>query len=180
MKEMSGLPPQQLAMKRKNKLWRKKNVDFADNKTIVNEVVRNSVIKKRINYDLLNGKVHMSDLELILNPEGIQAGYIPDQIQHYPIINSKLNVLRGEESRRIFDYKVVITNPTSISEIENTKKEELFARLQQAIANTAQSEEEFNTELEKINEYFTYEWQDARELRGNYLLNHYSFLKNHF
>lgn len=174
MKEMSGLPPQQLSMKRKNKLWRKKNVDFADNKTIVNEVVRNSVIKKRINYDLLNGKLHMSDLELILNPEGIQAGYIPDQIQHYPIINSKLNVLRGEESRRIFDYKVVVTNPTSISEIENNKKEELFARLQQAIANTAQSEEEFNAELEKINEYFTYEWQDARELRGNYLLNHYS------
>lgn len=174
MKEMSGLPPQQLSMKRKNKLWRKKNVDFADNKTIVNEVVRNSVIKKRINYDLLNGKLHMSDLELILNPEGIQAGYIPDQIQHYPIINSKLNVLRGEESRRIFDYKVVVTNPTSLSEIENTKKEELFARLQQSIANTAQSEEEFNAELEKINEYFTYEWQDARELRGNYLLNHYS------
>jgi hypothetical protein len=59
-------------------------------------------------------------------------------------MNSKLDVLKGEESKRVFDYKVIITNPNAISEIENNKKEELFARLQQMVANTAQSEEEFN------------------------------------
>jgi len=64
----------------------------------------------------------MSDLELVLNPENIRAGYVPDKIQHYPIINSKLNVLRGEESKRLFDFKVVVTNPNAISEIEETKK----------------------------------------------------------
>jgi len=71
---------------------------------------------------LLNGTIHMSDLELVLNPENIRAGYVPDKIQHYPIINSKLNVLRGEESKRLFDFKVVVTNPNAISEIEETKK----------------------------------------------------------
>ena len=59
---------------------------------------------------------------MILNPEKIQAGFIPDRIQHYPIMNSKLNVLRGEEGRRAFDCRVVITNPNAISEIENNKK----------------------------------------------------------
>lgn len=38
-------------------------------------------------------------MQLVLNPDNIEAGYIPDNIQHYPIINSKLNVLRGEESK---------------------------------------------------------------------------------
>jgi len=64
----------------------------------------------------------MSDLELVLNPENVRAGYVPDKIQHYPIINSKLNVLRGEESKRLFDFKVVVTNPNAISEIEENKK----------------------------------------------------------
>ena len=173
--EFINLPPQRLPFNRKNNKWRKKHLDWADNKSFSNyNLVRKTVKHKKINYDLLNGILHMQDLELILNPENVVASYIPDKIQHYPIMNSKLNVLRGEESKRIFDYKVVITNPNAVSEIENTKKEELLARLQQLVADTSQSEEEFNSELEKLNDYYTYEWQDAREIRANNLLNHYA------
>ena len=174
MSEFINLPPQQLPFHRKTKKWRKQIVDWADSKTFFNySPVRNSVIHKKINYDLLNGKLHMQDLEIVINPENQSAGFIPDKIQHYPIMNSKLNVLRGEESKRVFDFRVIITNPNSISEIENAKKEELLQRLQQMMANSAQSEEEFNQELEKLNDYFTYEWQDYREIRANALLNHY-------
>ena len=174
MSEFINLPPQQLPFHRKTKKWRKQIVDWADSKTFFNySTVRNSVIHKKINYDLLNGKLHMQDLEMVINPENQSAGFIPDKIQHYPIMNSKLNVLRGEETKRVFDFRVIITNPNSISEIENAKKEELLQRLQQMMANSAQSEEEFNQELEKLNDYFTYEWQDYREIRANALLNHY-------
>lgn len=174
MSELINLPPQQLPFNRKNKKWRKAHLDWADSKTFFNySLVRKSVIHKKINYDLLNGKLHMTDLELVLNPEHIKAGFIPDRIQHYPIMNSKLNVLRGEESKRVFDFKVVITNPNAISEIENNKKEELFQRLQQLISDTSKSEEEFNQELEKLNDYYSYEWQDIREIRANALINHY-------
>lgn len=172
--EMINLPPQQLPFNKKNKAWRKKHLDWADSKTFFNySLVRKSVIHKKINYDLLNGKLHMSDLEVILNPEKLQAGFIPDRIQHYPIMNSKLNVLRGEESKRVFDFKVVVTNPNAITEIENNKKQELLQKLQEWVSNTSQSEEEANQELEKINDYYTYEWQDMREIRANALLNHY-------
>lgn len=174
MSKIISLPAQQLPFHKKTKEWRKQIVDWADNKTFFNySPVRNSVIHKKINYDLLNGKLHMKDLELVINPENQTAGFIPNKIQHYPIMNSKLYVLRGEESKRIFDFKVIITNPNSISEIENAKKEELFARLQQLLSDTAQSEEEFNQELEKLNDQYTYQWQDHREIRANALLNHY-------
>lgn len=116
----------------------------------------------------------MSDMEVVLNPEGIKAGFIPDRIQHYPIMNSKLNILRGEESKRVFDYKVIVTNPNAISEIEDNKKNELLQRLRTLIADTSISEEEFNQELEKLNYYYTYEWQDFREIRANALINHYT------
>ena len=172
--EMINLPPQQLPFSRKNKAWRKKHLDWAESKTFFNySLVRKSVIHKKINYDLLLGKLHMDDLQMVLNPDSLEAGFIPETIQHYPIMNSKLNVLRGEESKRIFDFRVVITNPNAITEIENNKKQELLARLQEMVANTAQSEEEFSQELDKLNDYYTYEWQDMREVRANALLNHY-------
>ena len=174
MSDYIQFPPQQLSFSKKNKAWRKKHCDWADSKSLFNySLVRNSVIHKKINYDLLNGKLHMDDLMTVINPENIQAGFIPTKIQHYPIMNSKLGVLRGEEAKRVFDYRVVITNPNAISEIENNKKEELFQRIQSLLAESSQSEEEFNAELEKLNQYYTYEWQDLREIRANAILNHY-------
>lgn len=175
MSEFVNLPPQQLSFKQKTKKWRKQVMDWGDSKTFFNyTLVRKSVIHKKINYDLLNGKLHMTDLELILNPDEIRAGFIPDRIQHYPIMNSKLHVLEGEESKRTFDWRVVVTNPTAISEIENNKRDALISSLTQVISNQDLSEEEYNKELEKINDYYTYEWQDMREIRANALLNHYT------
>lgn len=175
MSDFIQFPKQQLPFNKKTKKWRKQCVDWGSQRTFFNySLVRKTVIHKKINYDLLNGRLHMSDMELILNPDNIKAGFIPDRIQHYPIMSSKLDVLRGEESKRVFDYRVIVTNPNAVSEIEENKKQEIFQRLQQLISDTSQSEEEFNQELEKLNDYYTYEWQDMREVRANYLLNHYT------
>jgi hypothetical protein len=175
MSNIYAFPRQQMSYNSKNKAWRKKCIDWADNKTFLNSsLVRSTVRHKQINYDLLNGKIHMEDMQSVINPDNQTASFIPEKIPHYPIMNSKLNVLRGEELSRIFDYRVVITNPNAISEIEENKKQQLFASLQQLIANTAQSEEEFNAELEKLNEYYNYEWQDYKEIAGNSFINHYS------
>lgn len=174
MADSINFPRQALPYSKKTKQWAKDCLLWANQKTFFNyNLVRKSVIHKKINYDLVNGKLHMSDLQMILNPDHINDGFIPDKIQHYPMINSKLNVLRGEENKRVFDYKVIVTNPTSISEIENNKKDELFAKLNQLIQDSSLTEEQFNSELEKLNYYYTYEWQDLREFRANALLNHY-------
>lgn len=207
-------PAQQLPYSKKGKEWRRQHLDWADTKSFFNYgLVRNSAIHKKINYDLVNGKLHMKDIAMTINPDHIQANYIPDKIQHYPIINTKLNVLRGEESKRVFDYRVIVTNPTSISEIETKKKDEVyeavlnlireqnqdlqqqiqFEQMQQQQAEQSgmqqtqpqqqpaqqpqepsEAEQKFNKKLERINQYFTYEWQDIREMRANALINHYS------
>ena len=171
---IGGFPPQQMSFTKKNKAWRKRCVDFGDDHSLLHHhLTRKSVFTMKINYDLVNGKLHMEDMKLLLNPYSIDASFIPDTIQHYPIINSKIQVLKGEESKRLFDFKVIVTNPNAISEIEKEKNDEVNARLQELMANTAQSEEEFNQELEKISDFFQYEYQDKREIRANYLINHY-------
>jgi len=172
---LGGFPSQQLSFRAKNKTWRKKVVDFADKHSFMHyHVTRKSVKAMQINYDLLRDKIHMDDLALVVNPFHTEASYIPDNIQHYPIINSKLEVLKGEESRRLFDYRVVITNPSAISEMEKEKNELVNQRLQELIMDTSQSEEDFQKELQKQSDYFTYEYQDKREIRANLVLNHYS------
>ena len=172
--EFANFPRQMLPFSQKTKKWRKDCVLWGNNKTFFNySLVRKSVIHKQINYNLLRGKINMEDMQLILNPDDLKAGFIPDRIQHYPIIQSKLNLLRGEESKRVFDYRVIVTNPLAISEIETNKKQELLQRLQEEVSDTSQSEEDFNEKLEKLNDYYTYEWQDLKEIRANALLNHY-------
>lgn len=171
---LGGFPSQQVPFSKKGKKFRKACVDFGDNHSLMHyHVTRKSVFTMKINYDLVNGKIHMADLKALLNPYNIDASFIPENIQHYPIINSKLEVLRGEESKRLFDFRVVVTNPNAISEMEEEKNAQVNEMLQKLIADESQSEEEFNDELEKMADYFTYEYQDKREVRGNLLLNHY-------
>ena len=159
---------------KKTKTWRKACVNAGADKNIMSySPIRKSTMHKGINYQLLDGKLHMKDLELIVNPNNQNASFIPDKIQHYSIMNSKLNVLRGEESKRVFDFRVVVTNPNAISEIENNKKNELIASLTKAIEDTSVSEEEYMNRMQKINDYYSTEWQDLREVRANALLNHY-------
>lgn len=171
---IGGFPPQQLSFNRKNKSWRKKNVDFGDSHSILNyHLARKSVYQMKIDYDLINGKIHMEDMKRYVNPYDLDASFIPDSVQHYPTINSKLEVLRGEETDRVFDYRVVVTNPNAISEMEEAKNKQVNEKLQALISDEQQDENQFNRELENLSDYFQYEYQDKREQRANELLNHY-------
>ena len=169
-----GFPRQQLPFSSKTKAWRRRCVDWGADRSIGDDnPIRKSMYHKMINYDLLNGKTHIEDMMNVINPDRIDASYIPSSIQHYPIMNSKLNVLRGEESRRIFDYKVVVTNPTAISEIERERRDALNQAMQQAVMDMSISQDDFNSRIQEISDYFNYNYQDIRELRANCLLNHY-------
>jgi hypothetical protein len=46
--------------------------------------------------------------------------------------------------------------------------------LQALVTNPNMSEDEYNMQLDKVNQYYTYEYQDLREVRANAILNHFS------
>ena len=168
-------PAQQLPMSSKGKKWRKECVDFAcDHTFLTNANNRKSAYNKKINYDLVNGIIHMDDIENVLNPTKLRDDLIPETIQHYPIINSKLNLLNGEEKKRLFDYRVIITDPTSISEASKRKADEVLRDLQQLIEATSETDEQYAQKLEELDQYYRYTWQDYKEARSNKLLNQYN------
>lgn len=172
--EKSGFPRQKLPFYRKNKKWRKSVVDWADNKSLLyNNTIRKSYYNKQINYDLVDGKLHVEDMKMVLDPYNNQAIPIAEDIQNYPVIIGPMNVLIGEEAKRRFDFKVVITNPNAISEKEREKTAAIQQFLMQTLQESSQNEEEFNKKMEELSDYFEYDWQDIREMRATYLLNHY-------
>lgn len=174
-----NFPRQRLPEKKKTPKWRAKCVNWGADRDVLHfSPVRKSVEHKQINYDLLNGKLHMSDLKMVVNPHNMTAGYIPDNIQHYPIINSKLRVLHGEESKRVFDYNIVITNPNAITEIQEAKKVEILTKMQELIANPNITEEQYAAEMEKLQYYANFEYKDFREIRANSYIKHFSKEQN--
>ena len=174
MNRYEGFPRQSLSYLAKNKKWREQCVNWgADRSNVLNNFIMRDIRHDKINYDLLNGKIDMDDVQLFVNPQNLDAGYIPDKIQHYPIMNAKLEVLRGEEAARPFDYKAIVTNPNAISQIEERKKQAVIQSLQQLIMESSGSEDEFNQKLEQMDYYFQYTYQDMWEIQGNELLNHY-------
>lgn len=174
MRDVIQFPRQALPFSRKTEKWRRECLLWGDSKTSWNySPLRKNAHDKRINYDLVRGKLHMEDLALILNPSNLDADYIPKNIQHFPIMNSKLNVLIGEELRRPFEWRAVVTNMNAISEIEETKKEEVFNAFKQIVEDTSISQEDYEKKLDELDDLYTYNWQDIREIRANEFLRHY-------
>ncbi len=196
---IKGLPAQKLSFSLKGDVWKKKHLDWAEaNSYQHNSLVRKSQRNKKINYDLMNGILDMSDLYKTLDPENLQ--FDSEKIEHYPVMNSKLQVLFGEEKERKFNYSVIVTNPNVITEIEENKKRDILEWLesfiktkteqaqqkaqqqqmqQDSVQQTQQQQEpelspEDEAEIERARKYFTYTWKDMRELRANSLINHYS------
>ena len=172
---ISGFPRQQLSFRQKSLKWGKQCVDFADAKgSVMNySPLRKSKFRKKINYDLVNMKLHTEDIAYVLNPNRLKASFIPDTLQHYPTINAYLELIRGEAENRPFDWHCIITNPNAISEIENQKKEAVLQSLQSLIQNQSVSEEDYQKRLQEQSEFFQYQYQDMREVRANELLRHY-------
>jgi hypothetical protein len=173
MSDTKNFPKQKLSFKQKGKKWRKSHLDWADdNSYLNNSAVRKKLKNKRINLNLYNGKVDVNDMKLILNPGGMEQFFVPDAIQHYPIITPRVNVLVGEEKRRKFDWSVQIINPDTLSKIKEDKKRMVDQKIMEMLQSDV-SDDDLEKELQKYGDYINFDYQDIREKRANLLLKNY-------
>ncbi len=167
------MPPQRLGFPKKTKKWRKDNIDHADRYSLYhNEGVRQTLQNKVVNLNLYNGIVNVRDMKEVVNPYGVDAEFIPDNIPHHPIAVPKIDLLVGEEIKRRFDWSVVVTNPNAITKKENDRKDLLTQKITQFI-QANYSEQELEMKMKDLEKYMKYEWQDIREKMANQILKHY-------
>ena len=167
------LPRQRLPFSNKNKEWRKSNVDFADRHSFYyNSEVRQTLKNKIINLNLYNGIVDVRDLTNVVNPNQLDASYIPDNIPHHPIVVPKIDLLCGEEIKRRFDWSVVVTNTEAITKKEEDKKAYLMQRLTEFL-EANYKDDELKAKMDELGKYMKYSWQDIREKMANQILKYY-------
>ncbi len=166
-------PRQRLPFSQKTKTWRKDNIDAADKFSMYHSSgVRKDLKNKIVNMNLYNGKVDIRDMAEVLNPNNLDASYIPDNIPHHPILVPKIDLLVGEESNRRFDWKVMVTNSDAISEKEEAKKKFLYEKVK-AMLEQNYKEDELKAKMEKLADHMKYEWQDLKERMATQILKHY-------
>ena len=166
-------PRQRLPYSKKDKEWRKDNLDFSDKHSFYHDDrIRRTFKNKVINYNLYNGILDMQDLTEVVNPHHLEASYVPQHIPHIPIIVPKIDLLVGEEIKRRFDWSVIVTNPDAITKKEDDKKKFLFQKLSQMLEANYQ-EDELKQKMEELNKYMKYSWKDLREKMANQILRHY-------
>tara|TARA_Y100001938_G_scaffold141522_1_gene211433 strand:- start:14995 stop:17418 length:2424 start_codon:yes stop_codon:yes gene_type:complete len=186
----------------------KKKNDFAWAKAVIDELDRQNTSgydgasdnkRKKVNYDLFNGKLDIKDFEYVCKPYGNAVGEMPAEIRHYDIMSPKLRVLFGEEIKRPFNFKVITTNSEAISEKEREKsrllekfilaevqrriqkriQEELNPQeqdaqdpeAQQAIQQQAQQIEQEMTPPQ-IEEYMKRDYLDIKEIQASQILQY--------
>lgn len=170
-----NLPEQAIPYEKKNKEWRIQCVNACDSRNRWNSRDTRTFFRtKLICTNLINNILDYEDLMGTLNPNQLDADFIPEKIQHHPIINSKLNTLIGEEIARRADYMAVVSNPEAISQKEEELRNKLNQEIQNLVEDNSIPENQLQERLEKIKKKYNYSWQDRREARANKILNNYS------
>lgn len=168
-----GAPRQRLSYKQKGKKWRQENIDQAERFSLYhNEGVRQTLDNRIKNTLLYGGIVVPMEMALALNPNEIDADYIPIRVPHHPIMTPKIDVLIGEEINRKFDYHFTVSSPDAISMKEDDKKTQIFGRLSQIIQEES-SPEEIEQKMGELQKFLKYEYQDIRERMVNQLIKYY-------
>lgn len=135
--------------------------------------IRKTKADKKINYELVNGIIDESDIEKAFNPMGIRGVAFPAKIQNYPIEISKLNVLKGEETKRRFDWRVRSVNEDVISQKEMVYGEQLRQNMFEELTTSDYSEDMAARRMKQLQHYHQYEYQDATEVMGTRIVDYF-------
>ncbi len=125
-----------------------------------------------VNYNLRMDVLDERDMEQAVNPHGIKGASFPAKMQNYPIANPKIDLLIGEESKRRFDWRVMVVNPDAISQKEEQQKNLMNQLLMTAIEDENYDEEKLAEEIQKLEKWSKYEAQDLRERRATQYLQY--------
>lgn len=148
---------------------------LADNADLVKlpNGVRSTKHKKQVWYGLYDNRVDKREVEKTLNPLGLfNTDEFPASYRNYPLLNPSINLLCGEERKRIFNPMVTVINADAITEkVENMDK--MWRQMYiEEITATSFNEEEVQQRIEKFNTHMKYNYKDVRERMGTQMLRY--------
>lgn len=185
-------PPQKISAKKKTDSWREMNVDAIDGMaTNTDWDGRSSRYKKQVNYDLVNSIFDENDYDYVLNPFNLSSKYggTPAKIRDINLVRQKVELLKGEELARPFDFLVSGIGGEVVSVREEKKKEMMMELAQYKLLQeaglidpeTGKMKTDENGEplqpppyqtFEEIENHFNTSYTDIRERWGSDIIRH--------
>jgi len=185
-----------------NFLWYREKIDMYDTKSNFSSVGYggvNEYKRMRVNYDLFNNIVDLSDFAYVASPYGAEQGEMPAQMVNRDICSYRVKALIGMEMKRPFGYRIIATN----KEASNRKVEEETNRIREFVIEsimapikqeteakyqaqmkgrelTEQEMQEIQQQIEaeieaktpdKVRQYMRRDHRDPAEVQGQQLLN---------
>lgn len=186
-----------------NFLWYREKIDMYDTKANFLSIGYggvNEYKRMRVNYDLFNNIVDLSDFAYVATPYGAEQGEMPAQMVNRDICSYRVKALIGMEMKRPFGYRVMATN----KEASNRKVEEETNRIRDFVVEsimapikqqkeaeyqaqmkgrelTEQEMQEMQAQMEseiqqmtpdKVRAYMKRDHRDPAEVQGQQLLNY--------
>jgi len=114
-----------------NKQWYKNQANMIDNQHHLNNYNTyhtdnvSDFKRMKVNYDLFNNILDLSDFEYVCKPFGAEAGELPAKMINRDIVSGKIKAMLGMEMKRPFSWNVIATNP----EATTRKEQEEFGRI---------------------------------------------------
>lgn len=186
-----------------NFLWYREKIDMYDTKANFLSIGYggvNEYKRMRVNYDLFNNIVDLSDFAYVATPYGSEMGELPAQMVNRDICSYRVKALIGMEMKRPFGYRVIATN----KEAANRKTEEETNRIRDFVVSSImapikqQKEAEYQAQMkgrelteqemqqmqqqmeaeiqqmtpDKVRAYMKRDHRDPAEVQGQQLLNY--------
>ena len=89
-------PSQKVSSREKNKEWRESSLDSVIGRVYTHESERDRMV---ISYNILNSEFDLNDFKYVTDPYKVDEGF-PAKMQNVNIIKPKIELLKGEESKR--------------------------------------------------------------------------------
>jgi hypothetical protein len=166
-----SFPFQKRSRAQKTDKYYKECVDAAD--TIVgfdlDSGLRASMAEKLSNVNLINNIVDPAEISAVINPYKIEARF-DNTYKNYPLLNSYMAVLLGEERESRFNPLITMSNP----DLVNSKLEEIGALLNKSILERVVagkfSEEEASAAIQSQAKWMKFNYRDRRELMASQVI----------
>lgn len=171
-----SFPFQKRSRAQKTEKYYKDCVDAAD--TIVgfdlDSGMRATMAEKLSNVNLINNIVDPEEVKAVINPYKVEAKF-DNTYRNYPLLNSYMAVLLGEEREAKFNPLITMTNP----DLVNAKLEEISALMNQSILERVVankfSEEEATAAVQAQAKWMKFNYRDRRELMASQIA-HYGYI----
>ena len=176
---IGSFPRQKLSEKEKTKDFfikcLEEGIRISESNDIINTPtgVRSSKREKIIAYDLYDNKVDKNEVEKTLNPLGIfSTNEFPATYRNYPLLTPKVNLLCGEERKRVFTPIVTTINSDALTS-KGEEKKELFANWYVNNLALLPDENKIQKNLQEFEKFMKYSWKDMRERMASQLVKYF-------